>query len=82
MVYKRTYKFLNKTDQFYSSQYRFRSSHSCEDAICELMGEVLKNRENAKFTAALYLDLSKAFDTLEPTVLYHKLENTVSGEYV
>ena len=74
VVYKRTYKFLNKTNQFYSSQYGFRSSHSCEDAICELMGEVLKNRENAKFTAALYLDLSKAFDTLEPTVLYHKLE--------
>ena len=38
------------------------------------MGEVLKNRENVKFTAALYLDLSKVFDTLEPTVLYHKLE--------
>ena len=38
------------------------------------MGEVLKNRENVKFTAALYLDLSKVFDTLEPTVLYHKLK--------
>ena len=74
IVYKRTYKFLNQTDQFYKSQYRFRSTHSCEDAICELMGEVLKNRENVKFTAALYLDLSKAFGTLEPTVLYHKLE--------
>ena len=38
------------------------------------MGEVLKNRENKNYTAALYLDLSKAFDTLEPSVLYHKLE--------
>ena len=74
IVYKRTYKFLNETDQFYNSQYGFRSSHSCEDAICELMGEVVKNREYVKFTAALYLDLSKAFDTLEPTVLYHILE--------
>ena len=38
------------------------------------MGEVLKNRENKNYTAALYLDLSKVFDTLEPSVLYHKLE--------
>ena len=74
IVYKRTYDFLNQTDQFYKSQYGFRTSHSCEDAVCELVGEVLKNRENKNFTAALYLDLSKAFDTLEPTVLYHKLE--------
>lgn len=74
IVYKRTYQFLTQTNQFYHSQYGFRRSHSCEDAVSELMGEVLKNRENAKFTAALYLDLSKAFDTLEPTVLYHKLE--------
>ena len=74
IVYKRTSDFLNQTDQFYNSQYGFRTSHSCEDAVCELVGEVLKNRENGKFTAALYLDLSKAFDTLEPTVLYHKLE--------
>ena len=74
IIYKRTYNFLNQTNQFYNSQYGFRTSHSCKDAVCELVGEVLKNKENGKFTAALYLDLSKAFDTLEPTVLYHKLE--------
>ena len=74
IVYKRTYDFLNQTDQFYKSQYGFRTSHSCEDAVCELVEEVLKNRENKNYTAALYLDLSKAFDTLEPSVLYNKLE--------
>ena len=74
IVYRRTYEFLNRTEQFYKSQYGFRTSHSCEDAVCELVGEVLKNKENRKYTAVLYLDLSKAFDTLEPSVLYHKLE--------
>ena len=64
IVYTRTYDFLNQTDQFYKSQYGFRTSHSCEDAVCELVGEVLKNKENKNYTAALYLDLSKAFDTL------------------
>ena len=74
IIYSRVYNFLSQTDQLYNSQYGFRTSHSCEDAVSELVGEVLKNRENKKYTAALYLDLSKAFDTLAPTVLYHKLE--------
>ena len=45
IVYKRTYKFLNLTNQFYNSQYGFRTSHSCEDAVCELVGEVIKIRK-------------------------------------
>ena len=57
LIYKRTYKFLNQINQFYNSQYGFRTSHSCEDSVCKLVGEVLKNKENGKFTAALFLDL-------------------------
>ena len=30
IVYRRTYDFLNQTDQFYKSQYGFRTSHSCK----------------------------------------------------
>ena len=74
IVYKRVYNFLHQTGQLYNSQYGFRTAHSCDNAVSELVGAILKNRENNKFTAALYLDLSKAFDTLEPSVLYHKLE--------
>ena len=48
--------------------------HSYKDAVCELTGEIIKNKENGKYTAAVFLDLSKAFDTLEHKVLYHKLE--------
>ena len=74
LVYKRTYHFLNRTNQFYNSQYGFRNSHSCEDAVCELTGGVIKNRENGMYTAAIFLGLLKAFDTVEHQVLYHKLE--------
>ena len=74
LIYKRTYKFLNQTNQFFNSQYGFRNSRSCKDAVCELTGEVIKNTENGKYAAAVFLDLSKAFDTLEHKVLYHKLE--------
>ena len=74
VVHKRTYSFLQEQGLLYKSQYGFRSSHSCENAITELIGCIIKAQELGKYTAALFLDLSKAFDTLEHTVLLKKLE--------
>ena len=54
VIYKRTYKFLNQTNQFYNSQYGFRNSHSCKDAVCELVGEVI-NKEASRLYAELLL---------------------------
>ena len=45
IMYKRVYRFLNNTNQFYYSQYGFRTGHSCNQAICELVGEITKNTE-------------------------------------
>ena len=45
IMYKRTYDFLDGNGQFYNSQYGFRSKHSCENVICELVGHVGKRHE-------------------------------------
>ena len=74
VVYKRTYHFLEHNQILYNSQYGFRSQHSCQDAISELVGKILKNMEEHKYTIAVCIDLSKAFDTLEHEVLFAKLE--------
>ena len=62
VVYIRTYRFLNENGQFYQGQYGFRSGHSCQNAISELVGTVAKNMEEKKFTIGVFIDLSKAFD--------------------
>ena len=54
VIYKRTYSFLQTTKQLYDSQYGFRQG---ENAIVELVGEILKNKENNKYTVSLFLRL-------------------------
>ena len=74
IVYKRVYQFLEKTGQIFPSQYGFRTSHSCENAVSELLSTIIKGKEQGLYTVSLFLDLSKAFDSLEHEMMLRKLE--------
>ena len=74
MIYQRIYKYLEAKSILYPSQYRFRNKRSCEQAICELTGYVLQSKNQSEHSARIYLDLSKAFDTLDHNILLHKLD--------
>ena len=73
VIYKRTYNFLDNSGKFFNSQYGFRTGHSCQEAIAELIGEVAGNNDMGCHTIGVFSDLSKAFDTLEHEVLFAKL---------
>lgn len=73
-MYTWLYNFLNKNNILYDKQYGFRSKHSCEQAIQDLCGHVLKNRQDGQKMIAVYLDLWKAFDTLSHNLLLKKSE--------
>ena len=74
VIYFRLYNFLDKNNALYSSQYGFRSGHSTMHAVTELLSNVLNGFENKKFAIGLFLDLSKAFDTIDHEILVCKLQ--------
>ena len=74
IVYVRVYEFLNSSGQLYKSQYGFRSSHSCDHTVGEVVSRIVKSLEAGKISIAIFLDLSKAFDTLNHDLLLHKME--------
>ena len=74
IIYKRVYNYLDKNNILYESQYGFRNKCSCEQAITELLDHILQAKESNHFSASVFLDLSKAFDTLNHDVLLKKLD--------
>ena len=74
LIYQRTISFIEKNDILYNSQYGFRSKRSCEHAIQELIGNVLESKNAKQHSCAVFLDLSKAFDTLDHVILLEKLD--------
>ena len=64
---------LVKSQLFFVSQYGFRSSHSTELAVLELVERIITDMDKNLIPINIYLDLSKAFDTLDHDIL-HKLE--------
>ena len=59
----------------YQHQYGFKRGHSTEQAITQLNNWVLESMDEGKVTGLLFIDISKAFDSLKHKVLLHKLEH-------
>ena len=78
VVYSRAYNFLERNQILYESQFGFPSHHLCEHAISKLIGHILQAKEQGHHSAAIFLDLSKTFSTLNHQVLLAKLECMVS----
>ena len=58
----------------YSRQFGFQNGHSTDDVVVQLLDQILESLENNKCTLGVLIDLSKAFDTVDYSILLKKLK--------
>lgn len=75
LLINRMVHFLDIHNILYSMQYGFRSGSSTTVAITELVDKILEETDLRRYVGALFLDLKKAFDTLNHGILLRKLEH-------
>jgi hypothetical protein len=72
LMYKRLVIFLEKNQVIFQGQFGFRSNHSTTHAILLIVDKIQKAVENRMYSCGIILDLSKAFDTVNQTIITQK----------
>ena len=74
-MYNRIYKFFSDSNLIYSIQIGLRQKYSTVPALISLAECTLKNLDERNIGCGIFVDLQKAFDTVEHDILLSKLEH-------
>ena len=74
LFYKRLLSFIEKHSILSNNQYGFRANHSTAYAITELVESITDAVDDNKYSVGVFIDLKKAFDTIDHKILLDKLE--------
>ena len=75
IIYRRLISFLNKHNVIQKTQYGFQKNVSTNHAIIDVVTNFSENINSKLYTGLVFLDLTKAFDTVSHEILIHKLDH-------
>ena len=75
VMYNRLINFLNLHNILYSKQFGFRNNRSTALALIDLINNISSAIDRNETTLGIFLDLSKAFDTINHEILCQKLQH-------
>lgn len=78
IVYSQLLSFLENNNMIEKFQSGFRACHSTEPALLKVSNDLLLSLDSGKCAILILLDLSSTFDTVDHTILLHRLEHQVS----
>ena len=74
LVCKQLVNYLEKHEILYEFQFGFRKGHSTSQAIAEIADKLRKAIDDNLYSCGVFLDFSKAFDTVNHAILLQKME--------
>ena len=75
IIYTRLYSFVISKGMLNENQFGFRKGHGTSHAIHQSVNMITNALSSKKHVLGIFIDLSKAFDTLDHNILLHKLNN-------
>ena len=74
-MHQRLSTFLEKMKILFESQFGFQKGKSTSHSLIEIVEEIRSCMENKNYGCGIFIDLKKAFDTVNHDILLNKLEH-------